>query len=177
MVFPALSNFVRNLVLITAERDGSVVGKVASSTDCESNWELINGWLNKCLGSHEARCESFAPPSLPTRVVSVGHTASNLRLCLSSGLPAKTRYLPLSHCWGAYKFITLTKQSLPSMLAHTDAQMLSKTFQDVIIITRRLGYKYIWIDSFACILIDTGRNSGETLGLDLYLLRGFVLRI
>ena len=60
-------------------------------------------------------------------------------------------YVTLSHCWGAKQIITTTQETLRSRLAAIPWKDLSKTFQDAIIITNNLGYRYIWIDSL-CII-------------------------
>jgi len=63
-------------------------------------------------------------------------------------------YVTLSHCWGAKQIITTTKETLQSRLAGISWKDLSKTFQDAIIITNNLGYRYIWIDSMCIIQND-----------------------
>ena len=63
-------------------------------------------------------------------------------------------YVTLSHCWGAKQIITTTQETLRSRLAAIPWKDLSKTFQDAIIITNNLGYRYIWIDSLCIIQND-----------------------
>lgn len=70
-----------------------------------------------------------------------------MRLCLSQGLPTDTEYLTLSHCWGQKHFTTLTRESFHSFLCEIPTDLLTKTFKDAIAITRKLGFRYIWIDS------------------------------
>lgn len=74
-----------------------------------------------------------------------------VRICLTKDLPAATPYLTLSHCWGG-------KPSI--LLGHNNIQFLSQCIpeadlmaegasllRDAILITRSLGYRYIWIDT------------------------------
>ena len=66
-------------------------------------------------------------------------------------------YLALSHCWGASKFLTLTKANYESFCEGIDIALLSKTFQHAISVCRRLGFRYIWIDSL-CIVQDSPKD-------------------
>jgi hypothetical protein len=66
-----------------------------------------------------------------------------------------TRYLTLSHCWGKKEFITLKKDNIEGLLGPSGIppEGLSKTFREAIYTTKKLGYRYIWIDSL-CIIQD-----------------------
>lgn len=64
------------------------------------------------------------------------------------------KYVALSHCWGKTKAPILKIHMLRTMTLGIDWQRLSKTFQDAIIVTRRLGFRYLWIDSL-CIIQDS----------------------
>ncbi|RMZ69352.1 heterokaryon incompatibility [Pyrenophora seminiperda CCB06] len=64
-------------------------------------------------------------------------------------------YVALSHRWGGKKSILqLTSQTLPVLLHGFSLDVLPKTFQDTIHICRKLGYRYLWIDSL-CIIQDS----------------------
>ncbi|PMD58705.1 HET-domain-containing protein, partial [Hyaloscypha bicolor E] len=52
-------------------------------------------------------------------------------------------YTTLSHCWGQNQ----THLSEPCNLTKIPIWKLSKTYQDAIVITQKLGIRYIWIDS------------------------------
>ena len=64
------------------------------------------------------------------------------------------QYLALSHCWGKAKIPALTMLNLHTMMAKIDLERLPKTLQDAILVTRRLQYRYLWIDSL-CVLQDS----------------------
>jgi hypothetical protein len=68
------------------------------------------------------------------------------------------RYLALSHCWGSTMPTSakLTLETLDINRKSIDLQGLPRTFQDFIEIARRLGVRYVWIDSL-CII----QNSKE----------------
>jgi len=69
----------------------------------------------------------------------------------------KGHYLALSHCWGpsvsGERLIT-TKATLESRLKSIPLSKMPSNFFDATIITRKLGYRYLWIDSL-CIIQDS----------------------
>jgi Heterokaryon incompatibility protein (HET) len=77
-----------------------------------------------------------------------------LRLHIPSENSSKSPYTTLSHCWGTLKIKRLTKANMISLLTSIEISELPKTFQHAIIITRRLGLRYLWIDSL-CIIQDS----------------------
>jgi hypothetical protein len=82
---------------------------------------------------------------------------TGLRLIISSdhfrGV-AKLPYITLSHCWGTCKIVTLTTSNIAQFQNSIELESLSKTFQEAILVTRRLGIRYLWIDSL-CIIQDS----------------------
>ena len=64
------------------------------------------------------------------------------------------RYNTLSHCWGGEVPLTTTTATLGARKEEIPFTALPKTFQDAVIITRKLGIRYLWIDSL-CILQDS----------------------
>lgn len=127
---------------------------ITRTANSESCWKLANEWLSQCKAAHDRCCVTLTERSLSTRLIFVGSTNLEIRLCLSNQLPPGVEYPTLSHCWGKLRFKTLTTQPLPSMLVSIDASILAKPFQGAIDAMIRLGHKYIWIGSL-CILQDS----------------------
>ncbi|KAL8889352.1 MAG: hypothetical protein Q9192_006032, partial [Flavoplaca navasiana] len=92
---------------------------------------------------------------LPTRLIDVGSLSkpTSCRLCVPRRGFDRYEYLTLSHVWGGASILKLTISTFESMLHEIDINDLPLTFQDAIIITRNLGYHYLWIDSL-CIVQD-----------------------
>lgn len=63
-------------------------------------------------------------------------------------------YVTLSHCWGNIQTVKTTQLNFKDHLRGIDWSALSPTFKDAITLTRRLGYRYIWIDSLCIIQGD-----------------------
>ena len=89
---------------------------------------------------------------MPTRVLDVG--APTLRLHISTEHGKTSPYAALSHCWGSTPILTLKLSNIRTMQIYIDAKALPKTFHDAIDITRRLGLRYLWVDSL-CIIQDS----------------------
>jgi hypothetical protein len=63
-------------------------------------------------------------------------------------------YLALSHIWGKSQFTKLTASNFQDLQESISPSDLSQTFHDAIIVARRLGVRYLWIDSL-CIVQDS----------------------
>jgi Heterokaryon incompatibility protein (HET) len=60
----------------------------------------------------------------------------------------------LSHCWGSATPATTKTENLSAHCRHTILRDLPPLHRDAVEITRRLGHRYLWIDSL-CILQDS----------------------
>jgi hypothetical protein len=99
---------------------------------------------------------------LPTRCVDV----SGEHLILRETGGSKADYLTLSHRWNSQtELYTTTTDNYEDRTSGRGFGELSKVFEDAIAVTRRLGFKYIWIDSL-CIIQngDDGRDWGIEAG-------------
>ena len=61
--------------------------------------------------------------------------------------------MTLSHCWGTSRRLMATKETLKDLQGGVAVSSLPETFRDAIVITRRLGIRYLWID-YLCIIQD-----------------------
>lgn len=63
-------------------------------------------------------------------------------------------YVALSYCWGGdQEKIKTTEANILERLQNIQFNSLPQTIKDAIIVTRELGYKYIWVDAL-CIVQD-----------------------
>jgi hypothetical protein len=109
--------------------------------------------MKECAESH-SYCAVKNNVLLPKRVISVGHDPSFADVHLLETQGQRGDYLALSHCWGSAVPLTLLSKTLPTLKRRIPWCNLSRTFQDAIIITRKLGFHYIWVDSL-CIVQDS----------------------
>lgn len=103
---------------------------------------------------------------MPTRVIDVGIASGPfVRLLETNGL--RCPYLTLSHCWGKSPPSRTTSSNSESHKARIDLKNLNRNFQDAILMTRRLNFRYIWIDAL-CIVQDSvtdWEQEAPTMGL------------
>ena len=77
--------------------------------------------------------------------------AHDLCLCLAKESPQEDSYMTLSHRWGNASFLKLKLTNLAELQTGFSVTDLPRTFQDAVVIARRLDCRYIWIDSL-CII-------------------------
>ncbi|KAL5373840.1 hypothetical protein DPSP01_012375 [Paraphaeosphaeria sporulosa] len=127
------------------------------STGSDASLELAGYWLKTCLDTHD-KCRhesnSGANSWLPTRLIDVANDTIRLietKEAVHAG--DDRRYVSLSHCWGRVQIIRTLVKNLQEHKNRIDPKLLSKTFQEAVHVVRKLGYRYIWIDSL-CIIQD-----------------------
>jgi hypothetical protein len=110
----------------------------------------VSHWLKECLSSHTT-CRNKGSDYLPPRLIDCG--GKRLRLVLSSNnISPGLEYATLSHCWGKTPTHSiLTTSNINNMRERLPESDLPRTFRDAIAITRKLGIRYLWIDSL-CII-------------------------
>ncbi|EGO51520.1 hypothetical protein NEUTE1DRAFT_132434 [Neurospora tetrasperma FGSC 2508] len=145
----------------------------SSSASCEAmeySVALMKMWISRCEQKHGDACRAAltAQDFIPTRLLDLeafkrGKPFTyrddiklvNLRLDTIGHNDRQPSYLTLSHCWGPpeKRPATTTRASLVANMNRILFSSLPKTFQDAVEITRRLGQRYLWIDSL-CIIQD-----------------------
>lgn len=137
-----------------AAKKGVSVGlPFLSKPGSDMQFQIIREWLGYCEAQHAC----YVPPNdleteLPTRVIDVGSpNDENIRLFVSKG--SRGRYIALSHKWGTSRPMRTLRGNIDKLSERIDFTHLPKTFQDVVLVTRKLGIRYLWIDSL-CIVQD-----------------------
>ncbi|KAH7309994.1 heterokaryon incompatibility protein-domain-containing protein [Rhexocercosporidium sp. MPI-PUGE-AT-0058] len=148
---------VRNVQMVTRADDplGELfkAREIEPYSKSERCLNLLETWIKKCHKEHPL-CSWSTDLSLPTRVIDVGAQTQDPFLFESNG--ARGEWLTLSHCWGGISPLQTTSHTLDTHKSSIPIGSLPETFRDAIFLTRRLGYKYLWIDSL-CII----QNSHE----------------
>ena len=139
-----------NYGLDDREKISRLAGSRVQDTSSYATVLLVKRWLETCSSEHSS-CAIPAATIVPRRVLEVSNYRA--RLIETDGRMIAP-YLTLSHCWGKDPIIRLLKDNLDAMKRDIPWPALSKTFQDAIFLTWRLGFRYIWIDSL-CILQDS----------------------
>ncbi|KAF2836682.1 HET-domain-containing protein, partial [Patellaria atrata CBS 101060] len=132
---------------------GPVVEIPVHSSD-EECYNTAAKWLENCVENHTLCKSTSSDPYLPTRVLDIGLDSSrDPFLFETNGQPGK--YVALSYCWGKTKVLTTTTKNISSHKRSIPLDTLPKTLQDAVIISRRLGIPYLWVDAL-CIIQDDG---------------------
>jgi hypothetical protein len=134
----------------------------APSANDDQCFELARRWLDDCRENH-ARCRLAYDSSLrpPTRLLDVGvnlDTKGDVRLV--QGASCHGPYAALSYCWGPDRDLILTHESEGNLRAGIDVTKLPGTLRDAVIVTRRIGLRYLWIDAL-CIFQDQDRPESK----------------
>jgi hypothetical protein len=129
----------------------SVARQVAPRPD----YKRIRGWLNTCCVSH-TQCTPNEPDTLEAvRVIDVRHKSI-------VHLPKGTPYLALSYVWGRANQpnLPLATQFLPFALP----AKVPRTIEHAMRVTRRLRFKYLWVDS---VCIDQSNYADKTIQMGM----------
>jgi hypothetical protein len=171
------SGFMKNLfsipVSLRSPPDGFVVdvtvdqAVASNNTGSRESWSQVKHWLARCNSDH-INCPKLVSEAeetrwYPTRLLDLQPRSSSqgddLRLVISKEHLPQGDYMTLSHCWGKLPFMILTTETIDIFRAHIRFSNLTKSFQDAITITRRLGIRYLWIDSLCIIQRGPGSKS------------------
>jgi hypothetical protein len=122
------------------------------NTSSAASLQQASGWLNYCLEKH-TKCGSILKSELPTRVIDVGGSELEANVRLHESHREFDHYVALSHCWGKFQMIKTERDSIHLRTQSIPWSSLPRTFQEAITTVRKLGLRYIWIDSL-CIVQD-----------------------
>ncbi|KAF1837046.1 HET-domain-containing protein [Decorospora gaudefroyi] len=128
------------------------------------NYTLAKCWLHCCLQYHGTRCESTPSSIRNLKLIN----CENMKVVEAGG---PCHWLALSYVWGSNTGSVETDTSEASSRL---PDRLSQTVKDAISVTRRLGYRFLWVDEY-CIdqhneahRADQIRNMDQTYkGADL----------
>ncbi|KAH8722549.1 heterokaryon incompatibility protein-domain-containing protein [Phaeosphaeriaceae sp. PMI808] len=136
---------------LLVEFDGILAKRIDSYTvpsEPLSNHSVrqIKHWIKKCQRKH-TKCFDHSK-ILPTRVIDVRNPTLQLLDPSPTGIH---EYVALSHCWGSCRDFLTTRSNLGERKAGFTLEDLPATFKDAVLVTRVLGFRFLWIDSI-CIL-------------------------
>jgi hypothetical protein len=125
-------------------------------------------WLANCEEHHEQCARPLA--KLPKRVLDLGETEdlSSISLYVTKGRIA--RYATLSYCWGpSGDILKTTEANLEQHCRNIDFEWLPNTLKDAVLVAKRLGFRYLWIDSLCIIQGHSLDWAEQSVGLtDIY---------
>lgn len=125
--------------------------------------EQLLTWMKTCLEHH--RCREWTSNSLsrtprtysPPRLLAINQPGTRIHLVDTRHTPVAEPYASLSYRWVSNpQQPKLSTDQLPNFVAGFHKVSLPRIFQEAIEVTRRLGLKYLWIDSLC--IIQSGKD-------------------
>jgi hypothetical protein len=120
-------------------------------------------WIKDCLAGRHDDCVYLGKPKLPTRVLDVGDKDSTVVVLYPAKSEEREDYVTLSYCWGGPQPVTTTKSNLNKLMGGIESSILPQTLQDAVWTTRRLGFRYLWIDAL-CIIQNDDQDKAKEIG-------------
>jgi len=135
------------------------------------NIERIKGWLQECTDNHES-CRKQAQlctiwssdnmhivrdlgheDQMPRRLLEFPTDGNGSAKLVDTHEP--TPYLALSHRWGEKETCICTRENLEDLQRDgLPISSLPQTYHDAIVVTTKLGFHHLWIDSLCIIQND-----------------------
>lgn len=119
--------------------------------------------MKDCAENH-ALCKPSTTATLPTRVIDVRAEGQDPRLVITNG--REGQYVALSYCWGdPRKHGEPFKTTRENYETHQEALPLDKlpaTLRDAVLLCRRLGLQFLWIDAICIIQHDADDWAAES---------------
>lgn len=137
-------------------RSSDMMRSVELDPSSAASFLKVNHWLRDCEQNHE-HCDFPANPPLPTRVIDVGSCTELQLVHLHASKGQSGRYIALSHIWGKTETLRTTTDTITERMQGIVLSEMPTSFRDAVIVTRRLGIQYLWIDSL-CILQDSATD-------------------
>lgn len=136
--------------------------ELPGDTASDHSFSTAQSWIQDCVANHKL-CGPDEPSPLPTRILHLGETTNEtaegngddlqIRLIEPSS-DQRERYISLSHSWGCEQPLITTTATLEQHKTGIPLSQLPATFRDAVLICRKLGIHYLWIDSL-CIIQDS----------------------
>ena len=132
-----------------------------------SSFHTASDWLDHCLYNHpDCAQDNTGSKVLPTRVIDVGPSDGSKTPFLYTSNGRFGDWVTLSHCWGGIDPLKTLSETLEQHEKELPLKTLPPLFRDAVLITRRLNYRYLWIDSL-CIIQDSEsdwQNESSNMG-------------
>jgi hypothetical protein len=123
----------------------------------DSMFNQAKAWLDECQNQHQFY-SSQRTPELPTRVIDVWPKIPKLHISMNG---ERAYYTALSYCWGGPQQASTTTATIQGNICGLPMDTLPQSIQDAIKVTRKLRFRYLWIDAFCIIQNDASDKSME----------------
>lgn len=126
---------------------------MTSALGAEVNMRIIDTWVKNLTSLPEL--STITSSHLPSRLLELRNDGT-LRLVRTSDIQRSDKgYVALSYVWGMNQTFILLEATEKNLEAGFEVDLLPRTIQDAVTVTRRLGFQYIWVDALYVILFRT----------------------
>jgi hypothetical protein len=139
----------RDILLKPIAPDGGSTGWVCRAQE----------WLDDCLKNHKSCKTEIGPFALPTRVLEIFDLAadSTCSIRLVDGKGRVAPFAALSYSWEGESAQMLKADSLDRFRKGFSSSELPATMRDAVVVAKRMGLRYLWIDAL-CIFQDDAED-------------------
>jgi hypothetical protein len=116
--------------------------------------------IETCRTNH-TKCHFYPKIALPTRLIDVGTVKDTFTKLHVIEQGEEGIYLALTYCWGMVPQVTAKRDNIEALEWEIHVPSLGQTIQDAIECTRRLGFRYLWVDALCIIQDDDVDKSRE----------------
>ncbi|RYP79131.1 hypothetical protein DL771_000109 [Monosporascus sp. 5C6A] len=154
---------------------GAIVPRRPLHRDVQSDnvFAAAKSLIKECMNPDKPHkhCQYSRDTVLPTRVLDVGkpedpHPTIKLKV---NETETHAPYLALSYCWGKQPKPTapvqpllLRRDTFRDLMGDIRLDSLQQSIQDAIFVTRKLGFRYLWVDAL-CIIQDCKIDRDEEI--------------
>jgi hypothetical protein len=144
------------MILTSEDQDYQLHGgSIALHTGSDATMNFATDHIQRCEQNHK-KCSKTIPEGWkPTRLIDLAPLDEPVqpKLLVVDDNATSIAYVTLSHRCGSAEMFRLTHKNIDSLQQRIPLEKLSKTFQDAFITAKKLGMRYVWVDSL-CIVQD-----------------------
>ena len=141
---------------------------IAVHPDSPEVYNQIKTWLKTCGETHvtcAALSQKVTSAVLPKRLIDLGDAGSTELPRLVKTQGGNYIYVALSYTWGPEgNHVVLTRSNEEALSSGLKSSLLPQTFQDAILVCRKLDVRYLWIDALC---ITQSEPMDDTLNEEL----------
>ncbi|KAL8380982.1 hypothetical protein RB595_005331 [Gaeumannomyces hyphopodioides] len=127
-----------------------ISGRPLTAPDSDDAMCTIKDWVEACIEDH-TECTVGHASLPPPRLIEILADGSMARLVEAGGV--EEPFCALSYCWGRAEPLRTKRANYEAFCQRIPIQDLPLTIQQAMEVTRRVGYRYLWVDSI-CIIQD-----------------------
>lgn len=106
---------------------------------------MISNWVQSILLVRTQ--ELLGNDQMPSRLIDVEADGGLQVVETSSISQCQQRFAALSYVWGTQQTFILTSDTAELLMSVFRLEQLPQTIQDAVMVTRRLGLRYLWVDA------------------------------